>query len=86
MCRISKFILYYMMTDIDTLKAMRTTGELLAYILGCVPPLVFPVATFTDLDGTRVTGPGVDIIVQDEYTHDFVVPVAPRLFLVYDTT
>jgi hypothetical protein len=28
----------------------------------------------------------VDVVVQDEYTHDIIVPVAPSLWLVYDAT
>ena len=32
--------------------------------------------------------PGIvkDVIVQDEFTHDVVVPWGPKLVLVYDTT
>jgi hypothetical protein len=27
-----------------------------------------------------------DVVVQDEFSHDVIVPWAPRLYLVYDTT
>ena len=39
-------------------------------------------------DSAKKFVPGVvkDVIVQDEFTHDVVVPWGPELVLVYDTT
>ena len=39
-------------------------------------------------DSTKDFIPGVvqDVIIQDEFTHDVIVPWGPELVLVYDTT
>jgi hypothetical protein len=39
-------------------------------------------------DPTKSFIPGVvkDVIIQDEFTHDVIVPWGPELVLVYDTT
>ena len=39
-----------------------------------------------DAREVEANGPGFDLVVQDEYTHDVVVPYDDELFLVYDTT
>ncbi len=69
----------------------RTLEEVVRWAFGETPPRLFAQARTAGLGDreARVTeAPGFDLYVQDEYTHDVVVPwdSEGRLFLVYDTT
>jgi len=41
---------------------------------------------FSDSANKFIPGVVEDVIVQDEFTHDVIVPWGPELVLVYDTT
>jgi hypothetical protein len=66
-----------------------TLEDVTRWALGQSPPRVFARARGADEHGEHeAKGPGFDVYVQDEFTHDVVVPYDARgeLFLVYDTT
>lgn len=69
--------------------AHGTLEDVTRWALSQSPPRVFARARGADEDGERdAKGPGFDVYVQDEFTHDVVVPYDARgeVFLVYDTT
>ena len=74
-----------------------TLEEVTRWALAQKPPRIFARCRATLAAESGATGaiadheraaPGFDLVVQDEYTHDVVLPwdAAQRLFLVYDTT
>lgn len=73
----------------------RTLEDVVRWALSSSPPRLFPRARMTGVGGATVEGgaPGFDLVVQDEYTHDVVVPWdalaaegGASIYLVYDTT
>ena len=71
-----------------------TLEEVTRWALAQKPPRIFARCRATlegaigdDVDRERAA-PGFDLVVQDEFTHDVVVPwdAAQSIFLVYDTT
>jgi hypothetical protein len=86
--------------DADTVAAIErivasqpTLEEVTRWALAQKPPRIFARCRAT-LDATDAkadeerAAPGFDLVVQDEFTHDVVVPwdAAHTVFLVYDTT
>lgn len=70
-------------------EPQRTLEDVTRWALSQRPPRVFDRARGADEDGEHeARGPGFDVFVQDEFTHDVVVPfdAARELYLVYDTT
>lgn len=68
----------------------RTLEDVVRWALGTTPARIFARARLTGVGGVEREGsaPGFDLVVQDEYTHDVVVPfdAAASIYLVYDTT
>ena len=68
-----------------------TLEEVVRWAFAESPPRLFRqarTAGLGDRDARSTEAPGFDLYVQDEYTHDVVVPwdADGRLYLVYDTT
>ena len=63
-----------------------TLEEVTRWAFSQKPPRLFPDAKSATHEHEGGKGLGFDLVVQDEYTHDVVVPWSERLFLVYDTT
>ena len=75
------------MKTLEEVKLFSTVEELSRWALFQKNPRVFPDSRLGDINGVKQTNyPGFDIIIQDEYTHDIVVPFDNDIFLVYDTT
>ncbi len=76
--------------ELATLTAgHRTLEDVIRWALSQHPPRLFPDArTAKEGDTVEVASPvpGFDLVIQDEYTHDVVVPHSEGVFLVYDTT
>lgn len=76
--------------EIEALVATHATLEdVTRWALSQSPPRVFAIARGADEHGEHAAkGPGFDVFVQDEFTHDVVVPydACGELFLVYDAT
>jgi hypothetical protein len=70
-------------------SAHATLEDVTRWALSQLPPRVFANARSAAEGGVvEGKGPGFDVFVQDEFTHDVVVPydAAGELFLVYDAT
>jgi hypothetical protein len=74
-------------------EGQPTLEEVTRWALAQKPPRIFARcrATFEPTTGQvddERAAPGFDLVVQDEFTHDVVVPwdAAHTIFLVYDTT
>lgn len=79
--------------DLATVEAVvvghKTVEDMTRWALSQKPPRVFPTSRGATQAGiTESKAPGFDVYVQDEYTHDLVVPFDAEgcLYLVYDTT
>ncbi len=69
------------------IPTFQTLEELTKWALTQSPPKVFPNCRFADHNKSIETNyPGFDLYIQDEYTHDIVVPISDDCYLVYDTT
>ena len=67
-------------------KQFWTVEELTKWALNEKPPRVFPDSRFGDHNQVKTTKyPGFDLYIQDEYTHDLVLP-HEEFYLVFDTT
>lgn len=77
-------------TELRSLLAShRTLEDVVRWALAQDPPKLFADARSAregDAREIASNAPGFDLVVQDEYTHDVVVPYAENVFLVYDTT
>ena len=79
--------------DLDKITALVagqvTLEDVTRWALSQTPPRVFSRSRGAAEKGAwEAKGPGFDVYVQDEFTHDVVIPydVEGRLCLVYDTT
>ena len=65
----------------------HTLEEVVRWALAETPPRLFARArSVTDAGEREVASRGFDLIVQDEYTSDVVLPFEGELCLVYDTS
>lgn len=75
------------MKTLEEAKLFATLGELSSWALTQNPPKVFPDSRLGDINGIQYTNyPGFDVLIQDEYTHDIIVPFDNETYLVYDST
>ncbi len=66
----------------------KTLEDVTRWALSFKPPRLYPNAGFAtqgDAEMRHVKAPGFDLVIQDEYSHDVVLPY-DDLTLVYSTT
>ncbi len=75
------------MNELELVKQFQTLEEVTRWALSCKPPKLFSDASIaSDKQNFKSKSPGFDIVIQDEYSHDIVVPYSENVYLVYDTT